>query len=98
MENINRLHIEIISPAGVIFEGSCHMATIPGVNGELGIMNNHEPTLTRLKEGKINIYGQNSMKLKEDNIDDHKDKVTKEFKISGGFAHNVGNKLLILID
>ena len=82
--NNNQLHAEIISPSGVIFDGYCSMVTIPGSSGDLGIMANHEPTLARLVEGKINIY--------------EGDKITNNFEIVGGFAQNVENKILILLD
>jgi len=80
------LHIEIISPAGIVFDGNCHMAVIPTTNGELGIMNNFEPTLARLSKGKIDIYNES-------------EKISKHFEVTeGGFAHNVEGKLLVLLD
>jgi F-type H+-transporting ATPase subunit epsilon len=85
MSNSNQLHVEIISPSGVVFDGNCHMVTIPGTNGDLGIMNNHEPTLAKLREGKISLF-------------DKDQKLSKEFDIVSGFANNVENKLLILVD
>ncbi len=85
MGKSDKLHVEIISPAGIVFDDYCHMATIPGNNGDLGIMYDHEPILTRLHEGKISIYSDNN-------------NILKNIEITGGFAHNVEDKLLILID
>ena len=79
------LHLEIISPQGIVFDGYCTMATIPGTNGEMGIMNNHEPVLTSLAAGKINVYKDKS-------------KVSDSFDVKSGFANNVHDKLLVLID
>lgn len=79
------LHVEIISPAGFVFDGYCHMATIPTTNGDLGIMKNYEPTLSRLREGKIDIYN-------------NKEEITKSIKVTGGFAQNTEDKLIVLVD
>jgi F-type H+-transporting ATPase subunit epsilon len=81
----SKLHVEIVSPTGLVFDDYCHMVTIPGVDGDYGIMNNHEIILTRLKEGKINIYNNS-------------EKLIKDFTITGGFAHNVEDKVIILLD
>lgn len=85
MDKSGNLHVEIISPSGFVFDGFCHMATIPSTNGEIGILVNHEPTIAMLKEGQINIYDSN-------------EQLIKHFDVTGGFANNLENKLLILID
>jgi len=82
---IQDLHVEILSPEGYQFNGSCTMATIPGVSGEMGIMANHESVLTALQAGKISIQ-------------DDKQNIIKELEITGGFAQTIGKKLLILVD
>ena len=85
MNNFKALHIEIISPAGIVFDDYCHMATIPTTNGDLGIMKNYESTLSRLRAGKIDIYNDKSQ-------------IIKSFEITGGFANNVEDKLIVLLD
>lgn len=79
-----KIHIEIISPSGVVYDDHCNMVTIPGSDGDLGIMLNHEPILTSLKKGKISIYNNNN--------------ISKEIDIVGGYAHNVEDKIIILLD
>ncbi len=85
MSNFKGLRVEIISSSGIVFDAYCHMATIPTTNGELGIMKNHESTLVKLKEGEVNVYND-------------KNEIIKTLKVLDGFAHNIKNKLLILID
>ncbi|MFT6332384.1 MAG: F-type H+-transporting ATPase subunit epsilon [Lentimonas sp.] len=79
------LKIEIISPAGPIFEGDCFQATIPSEKGEMGILADHEATISKLAEGVVKIL-------------DKKDQVLEEYPIKGGFAEMFNNRLLILID
>ena len=81
------LQVEIISPTGIVFQGNCNIASIPTIDGDLGVMYNHESFIAKLKSGEIKIF---------------KDSVQtpyKEFSIEGGFAEieNQG-KVLILID
>lgn len=80
------LKIEIISPAGVVFEGPCYLATLPSVAGEIGVMQDHEAFVAALKEGKIIVYNE-------------KQEVLKELDVVGGFAEiHDGKKLIILVD
>ena len=79
------LKIEIISPAGVIFEGQCSMAVVPSAAGEIGVMQDHEAFVAALKEGKVAVYnGQ---------------EIIKEIDVAGGFAEiHDGQKLVVLVD
>ncbi len=79
------LQVEIISPEGYLFSDSCHLITIPSVEGEIGFMADHEAVLASLKEGKIAIF------------DNHQN-ILKEFPVISGFAEMFGNKLLVLVD
>ncbi len=80
------LKIEIISPAGHIFEGACLMTIVPSVAGEIGVMEGHEAFVSALKEGKIVVYNE-------------KQEAIKNLEIKGGFAEiNDGKKLIILVD
>ena len=82
---VEELRAEIISPKGYLFNGNCHLITIPSVDGDIGIMSNHEAVLARLKEGNITIF-------------DKDEKIQKEFSIKSGFAEIFNNKLLVLVD
>ena len=84
----NLLELEIVSPHGVLFVGSCHMAVVPSVSGDLGVMLGHEAFTATLHEGKIAIY-------------DEKQNIIKEVEITsaGGFAQiDSGTKLLVLVN
>jgi len=80
------LLVEIISPTSMIFKGNCQIAVIPSVDGEIGVMKDHQSFIVKLKKGEIKIF---------------KDTQTQShvFNIENGFAEieNHG-KLLVLID
>jgi F-type H+-transporting ATPase subunit epsilon len=48
-------HVDIVSAEQQIFSGDAEMVIAPGEAGELGIMPEHAPLLTRIKPGTVRI-------------------------------------------
>ncbi len=48
-------HVDIVSAEEAIFSGEAEMLIAPGEAGELGILPEHVPLLTRIKPGTIRI-------------------------------------------
>lgn len=62
------------------------MAVIPSVDGEIGVMKNHEFVLVSLKAGQISVY-------------DDKQEIIKTVEVESGFAEMRDiDKLLVLVD
>jgi F-type H+-transporting ATPase subunit epsilon len=51
-----KLHIDIVSAEQQIFSGEAEMVIAPGEAGELGILPEHAPLLTRIKPGTVRIH------------------------------------------
>jgi F-type H+-transporting ATPase subunit epsilon len=49
------LHVDIVSAEASIYSGEAAMVIAPGEAGELGIMPEHMPLLTRIKPGTVRI-------------------------------------------
>jgi len=49
------LHVDIVSAEQQIFSGEASLVIAPGEGGELGIMPEHMPLLTRIKPGTVRI-------------------------------------------
>ncbi len=80
------LNLEIISVQGIVFKGQCHMAVVPSVEGDLGVMYGHESVIAKLREGQITLY-------------DDKQIITKQIDVKGGLAEMHGaEKLSVLVD
>lgn len=77
------LHVQIITPERIVFEDDVDMITIPGSEGELGILPHHIPLFTKIKPGE--------MKVK-------KGKDEYFLAVTGGFADITGGKVIILAD
>ncbi|HUQ28818.1 MAG TPA: F0F1 ATP synthase subunit epsilon [Usitatibacter sp.] len=50
-----KLHVDIVSAEQQIFSGEAEMVIAPGESGELGILPEHAPLLTRIKPGTVRI-------------------------------------------
>lgn len=50
-----KIHVDVVSAEGEIFSGSANMVFAPGEMGEIGIMPQHAPLLTRLKPGDLRV-------------------------------------------
>ena len=48
-------HVDIVSAEQSIFSGAAQMVIAPGEGGELGILPEHMPLLTRIKPGTVRI-------------------------------------------
>ena len=48
-------HVDIVSAEQAIFSGEAEMVIAPGEAGELGILPEHVPLLTRIKPGTVRI-------------------------------------------
>lgn len=47
--------LEIVTPVRVFYKGEADMIIVRGIEGELGILNDHEPFVTPLQIGKVKI-------------------------------------------
>ena len=56
------MFLEIITPEAVLFSSSnVDLVTVPGVNGEFQILNNHAPIVSILEKGLIKVIGSDIM-------------------------------------
>lgn len=77
------LQLEILSPTGKIFEGEVNSVSLPGSEGSFGVLTNHAPIISTLKEGKIEWTN---------------DKFQKEsIHIAGGVVEVLKNRISVLI-
>lgn len=52
---MDTLHIEITTPDGMIFAGDAQSVTLPGTEGEFGVLPGHTSLVSLLKAGIIEI-------------------------------------------
>jgi F-type H+-transporting ATPase subunit epsilon len=49
------LHFELVSPAKLLYSGEVAAVTLPGTEGDMGIMPGHAPVLSTLRPGVVTI-------------------------------------------
>jgi F-type H+-transporting ATPase subunit epsilon len=76
------LHFELVSPARLLFSGEVTSVTLPGTEGDMGILAGHAPVLSTLRPGVVVVTKEGGS--------------TDRIFVRGGFAevNNVGLTLL----
>jgi F-type H+-transporting ATPase subunit epsilon len=75
--------LEIVTPEKKVFSDKVDFAVFPGSEGELGILFDHAPLLSKLDPGVIRIT---------------KDKITQSLAISGGFLEVRKNEVSVIAE
>jgi F-type H+-transporting ATPase subunit epsilon len=52
---MNSLKLKIVTPDGVVYEDEVEEVVLPTVSGQIGVLPNHIPLISRLKSGEIEI-------------------------------------------
>ncbi len=76
------IHVDIVSQDRIVYQGEAELVTLPGIEGEMGVMRGHAPLLTALSYGVITLKG------KEDRV----------FTVAGGIAEIQPEIITILAD
>ena len=97
------MFLEIVTPEATLFSSEVDAITVPGINGDFQMLNNHAPVVSILKEGlvKIHVHSQEHLELNDLNgklvpeVDD--DKILT-LTINSGTLELNDNKAIILAD
>lgn len=80
----DKLHFSLVSPARELFSGEVDHVIAPGTEGEFGVLVNHAPFMTTLKNGVVRVL--------------EGDVVRHRFYVRGGFADVTPAGLTILAE
>jgi F-type H+-transporting ATPase subunit epsilon len=97
------MFLEIVTPEAILFSKKVDSFSVPGIDGEFQMLNNHAPVVSILKEGivKIHIHTAEHLEIDiisgqlETHIDD--DKILT-LAIKSGTLEFKDNKGIILAD
>ena len=79
-----KISFDLVSPERLLLSEDAEMVTIPGTEGEMGVMAGHMPLVSTLKPGVIDVkivHGQHD-----------------KFFVSGGFAEVTPAKITVLAE
>jgi len=89
--------LEIVTPEVTLYSGEVESVSVPGINGEFQMLDNHAPVVSLLTTGSIKIYG--NVELEEEVADLFtKGNGTTDFAITGGVIEMKDNKAIVLAD
>ena len=75
---------ELVSPERLLVSGEASVVTLPGADGDMGVMENHAPVMTSLRPGLVSA-------TMEDGSD-------AEFFVRGGFAEVSPESVTVLAE
>lgn len=78
------MQLEIITPDKDVFNGEVKAIQLPGIGGSFGILDNHAPLISALKEGAIKVTDTNGGE--------------QTFDVNGGVIEVLNNKVIILAE
>ena len=67
----NKLQFDLVSPERLVISERVDAVTIPGVEGDFGVLPNHSPVMAMIREGELIV---------------EKDGMQRSYALAGGFA------------
>ena len=77
------LTVEVVTPEALKFTGQARQVQLPGVLGEMGVLPNHEPLVSMLNPGVVEVRSTEGNRI---------------FAVAQGFATIQNNKVVCLVD
>ena len=78
------MQVKIITPEKILFEGVANYVQVCGSQGEFGVLPNHAPFISTLKEGVIGVEIAGASK--------------QEFVVKGGVAEVLPESVTLLVE
>ncbi len=92
------MFLEIVTPEASLVSGEVESVTVPGINGEFQMLNNHASIVSSLQNGKVKFRGEPTF------TEGFEDRFTKEddgkwaLEINSGTIEMKDNKVIVLAD
>jgi F-type H+-transporting ATPase subunit epsilon len=77
---------DLVSPEKTVMSKQAVMVTVPGGEGDFGVLPGHSPLITTVKPGVIDIYESDERTISD------------RFFVAGGFAEVTGERCTILAE
>jgi len=80
----DKISFDLVSPERLLLSEEAEMVTIPGTEGDMGVMAGHMPLISTLRPGLIDVKGGSEGDIR--------------FYVLGGFAEITGTKMTVLAE
>ncbi len=92
------MYLEIVSPEATLYAGEVDSVTVPGINGEFQMLNDHAPIVSLLQEGVVKIEGKITIEEEYEGHFQTDDKGKTTLSISSGTVEMKDNRVIVLAD
>src|ERR1700722_18090530 len=82
----DQLNFELVAPEKLLVSKPVTMVTIPGGEGDYGVLVGHAPLITTVRPGVIDLYEQNDTTISE------------RIFVAGGFAETTAERCTVLAE
>jgi F-type H+-transporting ATPase subunit epsilon len=80
----DKIHFDLVSPERLLLSDDVEMVTLPGSEGDFGVLAGHAPVISTLRPGVIEVLGGEDSGLR--------------LFVRGGFAEVDGEKIIVLAE
>jgi F-type H+-transporting ATPase subunit epsilon len=97
------MFLEIVSPEETLFNENVDSVSVPGIDGNFQMLENHAPIVSILKKGTVMIHTHTMEHIELDQLSGHfethidDDKILT-LKIQSGTVEMKDNKVIVLVD
>ncbi len=92
------MYLEIVSPEATLFAGEVTSVTVPGINGEFQMLQDHAPIVSLLQEGEVKVQGDISIEEEFQAKFSKGNNGETVLAISSGTIELKDNKVIVLAD
>ena len=79
------LHFELVTPERLVRSEEVYMVTVPGAEGDFGVLHGHAPFMSTVRDGNLSIYKTQGA-------------APETIRIEGGFAEVNDKGLTVLAE
>lgn len=79
------LHFELVTPEKLVRSEDVYMVTVPGTEGDFGVLEGHAPVVSTLRDGPLQVFATQGS-------------APTEIRVVGGFAEVNARGLTVLAD
>lgn len=90
--------LEIVTPEETLLHTDVELVSVPGINGEFQMLNNHAPIVSLLIEGNVKFKGENVIIEEEFEHKFTTNKTEYMLPIKSGTIEMKENKVIILTE
>ncbi|MCL4150845.1 UNVERIFIED_CONTAM: hypothetical protein GTU68_042628 [Idotea baltica] len=92
------MYLEIVSPEATLFAGEVSSVTVPGVDGEFQMLENHAPIVSLLQKGNVKVEGNITIDKAYESKFSKDSNGKMVLPISSGTLEMKDNKVIVLAE